>query len=125
MNKESAAKELMLFYPRLFRGLVIMLLTVLLGIALAVCVVYPLWSTAIHSKVAYNWFILILSAVALIFLVKGRVIPFLIGTVYFFIMAMAAVLTFIFFANGFIPGGVLSVLFILVISGIFKIYLKK
>ena len=66
VKKESAIKELALFYPRLLAGLLTMLLTAVAGIALAAIVVYPLWSTATHSKAAYNWFILVCVVLALI-----------------------------------------------------------
>lgn len=142
-KKESAVKELMLFYPRLFKGLVTMLITAAAGIALAAAVVYPLWSTATHSKAAYNWFILICVALAAILIpawrirglkkagvstgdiVKHHVLPMFARIIYFFLLFMSAVLAWMFFANSYIPGGVCSILFILIITGIFKIYLKK
>jgi len=120
MKKESVAKWLMLFYSKLFKGISIMFLTAFCGLVLAVCIVYPLWSGAIHSKVVYNWFILILTAGMLIFLVKGRVVPFLVTTSYTFLIAMTAILAYIFFANGFILGTIPAVLFFLVIFRIKK-----
>ncbi len=142
-KKESAVKELMMFYPRLLAGLLTMLLTAAAGIALAVIVVYPLWSTATHSKVAYNWFILLCAVLALIIMptvrirslkktgmgtgeiIKQHVLPVILRIIYFFLLFMSAVLAWMFFANNYIPGGVCSILFILLITGIFKIYLKK
>ena len=142
-KKESAVKELMMFYPRLLAGLLTMLLTAAAGIALAVIVVYPLWSTATHSKVAYNWFILLCVVLALIIIpafrirglkragvsagdiVKHHILPVIVRIIYFFLLFMSAVLAWMFFANSYIPGGVCSILFILLITGIFKIYLKK
>ena len=143
VKKESAAKELMLFYPRLFKGLITMLLTAAVGIVLAAAVVYPLWSTATHSKAAYNWFILICVALALIIIpalrirslkragvssgeiIRNHILPVFVRIIYFFLLFMAALLTWVFFANNYILGGVVSILFILIITGIFKIYLKK
>lgn len=143
VKKESAAKELMLFYPRLFKGLFIMLLTALMGIALAVAVVYPLWSTAVHSKVAYNWFILLCVALALIIIpavriqslkragvgngeiIRHHILPVFVRIIYFFLLFMTALLAWVFFANNYIFGGIFSIFFILLITGIFKIYLKK
>ena len=143
VKKESAAKELMLFYPRLFKGLFVMLLTALMGIALAVAVVYPLWSTAVHSKVVYNWFILICVALALIIIpavrirslkragmgtaeiVRHHILPVFVRIIYFFVLFMAALLAWVFFVNNYILGGIISIIFILLITGIFKIYLKK
>ena len=143
VKKESAAKELMLFYPRLFKGLFIMLLTALMGIALAVAVVYPLWSTAVHSKVAYNWFILLCVALALIIIpavrirslkragvstgeiIRHHILPVFVRIIYFFLLFMTALLAWVFFTDNYILGGVLSIIFILLITGIFKIYLKK
>ena len=142
-RKESAIKELAMFYPRLLGGLLTMLLTAVAGIVLAAIVVYPLWSTATRSKVAYNWFILICVALALIIIpavrirnlnkagvsagdiIKHHVLPVFMRFIYFFLLFMSAVLAWMFFANGYIPGGVVSILFILLITGIFKIYLKK
>ncbi|MBR4158470.1 MAG: hypothetical protein IKT97_00225 [Spirochaetia bacterium] len=142
-KKESAVKELMMFYPRLLVGLLTMLLTAAAGIALAVIVVYPLWSTATHSKVAYNWFILLCVVLALIIIpalrirglkraglstgeiFKHHILPVIVRIIYFFLIFMSAVLAWMFFANSYIPGGVCSILFILLITGIFKIYLKK
>ena len=142
-KKESAVKELMMFYPRLLAGLLTMLLTAAAGIALAVIVVYPLWSTATQSKVAYNWFILLCVVLALIVIpafrirglkragvsagdiVKHHILPVIVRIIYFFLLFMSAVLAWMFFANSYIPGGVCSILFILLITGIFKIYLKK
>ena len=142
-KKESAAKELMLFYPRLFKGLLTMLLTAAAGIVLAAAVVYPLWSTATHSKATYNWFIFICVALAAILIpgwrilglkkagagtgeiIRYHVLPVIARIVYFFLLFMAAVLAWMFFANSYIPGGVCSIIFILIITGIFKIYLKK
>ena len=143
VKKESAAKEFMLFYPRLFKGLFIMLLTALMGIALAVAVVYPLWSTAVHSKVAYNWFILLCVALALIIIpavrirslkragvgtgeiIRHHILPVFIRIIYFFLLFMTVLLAWVFFANNYIFGGIISIIFILLITGIFKIYLKK
>lgn len=142
-KKESAIKELALFYPRLLAGLLTMLLTAAAGIALAVIVVYPLWSTATHSKAAYNWFILLCVLLALIIIpavrirslkkaglsageiVRHHILPVIVKIIYFFLLFMSAVLAWMFFANSYIPGGVCSILFILLITGIFKIYLKK
>jgi len=142
-KKESAVKELMMFYPRLLAGLLTMLLTAAAGIALAVIVVYPLWSTATHSKIAYNWFILLCVVLALIIIpafrirglkraglstgeiLKHHILPVIVRIIYFFLLFMSAVLAWMFFANSYIPGGVCSILFILLITGIFKIYLKK
>ncbi len=142
-RKKSALKELALFYPRLLGGLFTMLLTAVAGIALAAVVVYPLWSTATHSKAAYNWFILICVALALIVIpvvrirnlrragvsagdiIRYHVLPVIARLIYFFLLFMSAVLAWMFFANGYIPGGVGAILFILIITGIFKIYLKK
>ena len=132
-----------MFYPRLLGGLLTMMLTAVAGIVLAAIVVYPLWSTATHSKVAYNWFILICVALALIIIpavhirnlkkagvsagdiIRHHVLPVFMRFIYFFLLFMSAVLAWMFFANGYIPGGVVSILFILLITGIFKIYLKK
>ena len=143
VKKESAIKELALFYPRLLAGLLTMLLTAAAGIALAAIVVYPLWSTATHSKSAYNWFILVCVVLALIIIpavrirglkkagvsagdiIKHHILPVIVRIVYFFLLFMAAVLAWMFFVNNYIPGGVCSILFILLITGIFKIYLKK
>lgn len=143
VKKESAAKELMLFYPRLFKGLLTMLLTAAAGIVLASAVVYPLWSTATHSKAAYNWFILICVALAAVLIpawrirslkragvssgeiVRNHVLPVFVRIIYFFLLFMSALLAWVFFANSYILGGVVSILFILIITGIFKIYLKK
>ena len=143
VKKESAAKELMLFYPRLFKVLFIMLLTALMGIALAVAVVYPLWSTAVHSKVAYNWFILVCVALALriipavwirslkragvgtVEIIRHHILPVFVRIIYFFLLFMTALLAWVFFANNYIFGGIISIIFILLITGIFKIYLKK
>ncbi|MBR4376021.1 MAG: hypothetical protein IKS91_03225 [Spirochaetia bacterium] len=142
-KKESAIKELALFYPRLLAGLLTMLLTAAAGVALAVIVVYPLWSTATHSKAAYNWFILLCVLLALIIIpavrirglkkaglsageiVRHHILPVIVKIIYFFLLFMSAVLAWMFFANSYIPGGVCSILFILLITGIFKIYLKK
>lgn len=142
-RKESAIKELAMFYPRLLGGLFTMLLTAAAGIALAAIVVYPLWSTATHSKVAYNWFILICVALALIIIpavrirnlkkagvsagdiIRHHILPVIAHIVYFFLLFMSAVLAWMFLANGYIPGGVAAIIFILLITGIFKIYLKK
>ena len=142
-KKESAIKELALFYPRLLAGLLTMLLTAAAGVALAVIVVYPLWSTATHSKAAYNWFILLCVLLALIIIpavrirslkkaglsageiVRHHILPEIVKIIYFFLLFMSAVLAWMFFANSYIPGGVCSILFILLITGIFKIYLKK
>lgn len=142
-KKESAIKELALFYPRLLAGLLTMLLTAAAGVALAVIVVYPLWSTATHSKAAYNWFILLCVLLALIIIpavrIRGlkkaglsageivihHILPVIVKIIYFFLLFMSAVLAWMFFANSYIPGGVCSILFILLITGIFKIYLKK
>ncbi|MBR5927428.1 MAG: hypothetical protein IKZ79_03145 [Spirochaetia bacterium] len=143
VKKESAIKELALFYPRLLAGLLTMLLTAAAGVALAVIVVYPLWSTATHSKAAYNWFILLCVSLALIIIpavrirglkkaglsageiVRHHILPVIVKIIYFFLLFMSAVLAWMFFANSYIPGGVCSILFILLITGIFKIYLKK
>lgn len=143
VKKESAIKELALFYPRLLAGLLTMLLTAAAGVALAVIVVYPLWSTATHSKAAYNWFILLCVLLALIIIpavrirglkkaglsageiVRHHILPVIVKIIYFFLLFMSAVLAWMFFANSYIPGGVCSILFILLITGIFKIYLKK
>ena len=143
IKKESAVKELMMFYPRLLAGLLTILLTAVAGIALAVIVVYPLWSTATHSKAAYNWFILLCVVLALIIIpvlrirrlkraglctgeiVKHHILPVIVRIIYFFLLFMAAVLAWMFFVNNYIPGGICSILFILLITGIFKIYLKK
>ena len=143
VKKESAARELMLFYPRLFKGLFIMLLTAVMGIALAAAVVYPLWSTAVHSKVVYNWFILICVVLALTLIpavrirslkragvstgeiIRHHILPVLVRIIYFFLLFMTALLAWVFFANNYILGGVISIIFILLITGIFKIYLKK
>lgn len=142
-KKESAIKELALFYPRLLAGLLTMLLTAAAGVALAVIVVYPLWSTATHSKAAYNWFILLCVSLALIIIpavrirglkkaglsageiVRHHILPVIVKIIYFFLLFMSIVLAWMFFANSYIPGGVCSILFILLITGIFKIYLKK
>ena len=142
-KKESAIKELALFYPRLLAGLLTMFLTAVAGIVLAVIVVYPLWSTATHSKAAYNWFILLCVLLALIIIpavrirslkkaglsageiVRHHILPVIVKIIYFFLLFMSAVLAWMFFANSYIPGGVCSILFILLITGIFKIYLKK
>ena len=142
-KKESAIKELALFYPRLLAGLLTMFLTAVAGIVLAVIVVYPLWSTATHSKAAYNWFILLCVSLALIIIpavrirglkkaglsageiVRYHILPVIVKIIYFFLLFMSAVLAWMFFANSYIPGGVCSILFILLITGIFKIYLKK
>ena len=142
-KKESAIKELALFYPRLLAGLLTMLLTAAAGVALAVIVVYPLWSTATHSKAAYNWFILLCVLLALIIIpavrirglkkaglsageiVRHHILPVIVKIIYFFLLFMSAVLAWMFFADSYIPGGVCSILFILLITGIFKIYLKK
>lgn len=142
-KKESAIKELALFYPRLLAGLLTMLLTAAAGVALAVIVVYPLWSTATHSKAAYNWFILLCVLLALIIIpavrIRGlkkaglsageivihHILPVIVKIIYFFLLFMSIVLAWMFFANSYIPGGVCSILFILLITGIFKIYLKK
>ena len=143
VKKESAAKELMLFYPRLLKGLLTMLLTAAAGIALAVIVVYPLWSTATHSKATYNWFILACVALAAILIpafrirslkragvgtgeiIKNHILPVFVKIIYFFLLFMSAVLAWVFFANNYVLGGIGSILFILLITGIFKIYLKK
>ena len=143
IKKESAIKELALFYPRLLAGVLTMLLTALAGIALAAIVVYPLWSTATHSKAAYNWFILLCVVMALVIIpavrirglskaglsagdiVRHHILPVIVRIFYFFLLFMAAVLTWMFFANNYIPGGICSILFILLITGFFKIYLKK
>ena len=143
VKKESAVKEFMMFYPRLLAGLLTILLTAGAGIALAAIVVYPLWSTATHSKVVYNWFILLCMVLVLIIIpvlrirnlkkaglstgeiVKHHILPVIIRIIYFFLLFMAALLAWMFFANSYIPGGVCSILFILLITGIFKIYLKK
>ncbi|MBO7094528.1 MAG: hypothetical protein J6W33_06465 [Spirochaetia bacterium] len=142
-KKESVIKELALFYPRLLAGLFTMILTAAAGIALAAIVVYPLWSTATHSKTAYNWFILICVALALIIIpavriralnkaglsageiIRKHIIPVIVRIIYFFLLFMSAVLAWMFFANNYIPGGICSIIFILLITGIFKIYLKK
>lgn len=142
-KKESAIKELALFYPRLLAGLLTMLLTAAAGVALAVIVVYPLWSTATHSKAAYNWFILLCVLLALIIIpavrirglkkaglsageiVRHHILPVIVKIIYFFLLFMSAVLAWMFFADSYIPGGIGSILFILLITGIFKIYLKK
>lgn len=142
-KKESAIKELALFYPRLLAGLLTMFLTAVAGIALAVIVVYPLWSTATHSKAVYNWFILLCVSLALIIIpavrirglkkaglsageiVRHHILPVIVKIIYFFLLFMSIVLAWMFFANSYIPGGVCSILFILLITGIFKIYLKK
>ena len=142
-KKESAIKELAMFYPRLLAGLFTMLLTAAAGIALAAIVVYPLWSTATHSKAAYNWFILICVILALVIIpavrirglkraglsageiVKKHILPVIVHIIYFFLLFMSVVLAWMFFANSYIPGGIISILFILLITGIFKIYLKK
>ena len=142
-KKESAIKELALFYPRLLAGLLTMLLTAAAGVALAVIVVYPLWSTATHSKAAYNWFILLCVSLALIIIpavrirglkkaglsageiVRHHILPVIVKIIYFFLLFMSAVLAWMFFADSYIPGGIGSILFILLITGIFKIYLKK
>ncbi len=142
-KKESAVKELMMFYPRLLAGLLTMLLTAAAGVALAAIVVYPLWSTAIHSKTAYNWFILLCVVSALIIIpaiqirglkkagvgvvdiVRHHILPVVVRIIYSFLLFMSAVLAWMFFANGYIPGGVAAIIFILLITGIFKIYLKK
>ena len=142
-KKESVIKELALFYPRLLAGLFTMILTAAAGIALAAIVVYPLWSTATHSKTAYNWFILICAALALIIIpavriralnkaglsageiIRKHIIPVIVRIIYFFLLFMSAVLAWMFFANNYIPGGICSIIFILLITGIFKIYLKK
>ena len=142
-KKESAIKELALFDPRLLAGLLTMFLTAVAGIVLAVIVVYPLWSTATHSKAAYNWFILLCVSLALIIIpavrirglkkaglsageiVRHHILPVIVKIIYFFLLFMSAVLAWMFFANSYIPGGVCSILFILLITGIFKIYLKK
>lgn len=142
-KKESAIKELALFYPRLLAGLLTMLLTAAAGVALAVIVVYPLWSTATHSKAAYNWFILFCVLLALIIIpavrirglkkaglsageiVRYHILPVIVKIIYFFLLFMSAVLAWMFFADSYIPGGICSILFILLITGIFKIYLKK
>ena len=142
-KKESAIKELALFYPRLLAGLLTMLLTAAAGVALAVIVVYPLWSTATHSKAAYNWFILLCVSLALVIIpavrirglkkaglsageiVRHHILPVIVKIIYFFLLFMSAVLAWMFFADSYIPGGVCSILFILLITGIFKIYLKK
>lgn len=136
-------KELMMFYPRLLAGLLTMLLTAAAGVALAAIVVYPLWSTAIHSKTAYNWFILLCVVSALIIIpaiqirglkkagvgvvdiVRHHILPVVVRIIYSFLLFMSAVLAWMFFANGYIPGGVAAIIFILLITGIFKIYLKK
>ena len=143
VKKESAIKELALFYPRLLAGLLTMFLTAVAGIALAVIVVYPLWSTATHSKAVYNWFILLCVSLALIIIpavrirglkkaglsageiVRNHILPVIVKIIYFFLLFMSIVLAWMFFANSYIPGGVCSILFILLITGIFKIYLKK
>ena len=142
-RKESAIKELAMFYPRLLAGLITMLLTAAAGIALAVIVVYPLWSTATHSKAAYNWFFLLCVALALVIIptvrirglkksglsagdiVRHHILPVLVHLIYIFLLFMSAVLAWMFFANSYIPGGVICIIFILIITGIFKIYLKK
>ena len=142
-KKESAIKELALFYPRLLAGLLTMFLTAVAGIALAVIVVYPLWSTATHSKAVYNWFIVLCVSLALIIIpavrirglkkaglsageiVRHHILPVIVKIIYFFLLFMSIVLAWMFFANSYIPGGVCSILFILLITGIFKIYLKK
>lgn len=142
-KKESAVKELMMFYPRLLAGLLTMLLTAAAGVALAAIVVYPLWSTAIHSKTAYNWFILLCVILALIIIpairirglrkagvgagdiVRHHILPVIVRIIYSFLLFMSAILSWMFFANGYIPGGVAAIIFILLITGIFKIYLKK
>ena len=142
-KKESAVKELMMFYPRLLAGFFTMLLTAAAGVALAAIVVYPLWSTAIHSKTAYNWFILLCVILALIIIpairirglskaglsagdiVRHHILPVIVRIIYYFLLFMSAVLSWMFFANGYIPGGVAAIIFILLITGIFKIYLKK
>jgi len=143
VKKESAIKELALFYPRLLSGLLTILITAAAGIALAVIVVYPLWSTATHSKAAYNWFILLCVALALVIIpafrirnlkkagvsagdiVKHHIMPVVVRIIYFFLLFMSVLLAWMFFANSYIPGGICSILFILLITGIFKIYLKK
>ena len=120
-----------------------MLLTAAAGIALAVIVVYPLWSTAIHSKAAYNWFFLLCVVLALVIIptvrirglkksglsagdiVRHHILPVLVHLIYIFLLFMAAVLAWMFFENSYIPGGVICIIFILIITGIFKIYLKK
>lgn len=142
-KKESVIKELALFYPRLLAGLLTMLLTAAAGVALAVIVVYPLWSTATHSKAAYNWFILLCVLLALIIIpavrisglkkaglsageiVRHHILPVIVKIIYFFLLFMSVVLAWMFFADSYIPGGICSILFILLITGIFKIYLKK
>ena len=114
-----------------------------MGIALAAAVVYPLWSTAVHSKVAYNWFILICVVLALTIIpavrirslkragvstgeiIRHHILPVLVRIIYFFLLFMTALLAWVFFANNYILGGVISIIFILLITGIFKIYLKK
>ena len=143
VKKESAAKELMMFYPRLLKGLLSMLLTAAAGIALAVIVVYPLWSTATYSKAAYNWFILACVALAAILIpafrirslknsgvgtgeiIRHHILPVFVRIIYFFLLFMSVLLVWVFFANNYVLGGVGSILFILLITGIFKIYLKK
>ena len=137
-KKESAIKELALFYPRLLAGLFTMILTAAAGIALAAIVVYPLWSTATHSKTAYNWFILICAALALIIIpavriralnkaglsageiIRKHIIPVMVRIIYFFLLFMSSVLAWMFFANNYIPGGICSIIFILLITGISK-----
>ncbi len=142
-KRETALKELALFYPRLLAGLLTILLTAASGIALAAIVVYPLWSTATHSKAAYNWFILLCVVLAAVLIpawrirnlrkagistkdiMKKHVLPVIARILYFFLLFMSAALAWMFFMNNYIPGGVASILFILIITGIFKIYLKK
>ena len=143
VKKESPIKELALFYPRLLAGLFTMLLTAIAGIVLAAAVVYPLWSTATHSKAAYNWFILICVALAAILIpawrimalrkagvsageiVKYHILPVVVRIIYFFLLFMSVLLAWVFFMNSYVLGGVGTILFILLITGIFKIYLKK
>ena len=104
VKKESAIKELALFYPRLLAGLLTMFLTAAAGIALAAVVVYPLWSTATHSKSAYNWFILVCVVLALIIIpavrirglkkagvstgdiIRHHILPVIVRIVYFFLI---------------------------------------
>lgn len=142
-KKESAIKELALYYPRLFKGLITMLLTASAGIALAAIVVYPLWSTATHSKAAYNWFILVCALLAIVIIparrlytlkksgtstaeiLKKHILPVVMQILYILLMITAAIMAWMYFSNGYIGSGIISILFILLITGIFKIYLKK
>ena len=44
---------------------------------------------------------------------------------YIFLLITAAIMAWMFFSNGYMGSGIISILFILLITGIFKIYLKK